>query len=428
MSNQQPTPTPSGAITPPPNFFPHQPQPGMVIPQQPIMPPPPIPALEKSRPQLVNNEAITSGEAPRPPKRKNKGGKIIAVLAAIVLIALFGVLAIPRLNLPLPTLGLGPHPTATSSTSASAPTTVTQPTQGVTPVNTATNPISTDTPAATVAPSVGLATTSPTLPLTISCVQCGYPDLALVLMSITANADNSTTLWTFTVTNKGASQCSSITFATLALEGPDGTQYQSSGQASNSWSLNAGTATNVSPTLALVPRSGTIYTLNIQLNGSCMTSSDNTYQTEDLNFAPSLLTGEGPVTPNTISPKSPSLPLNITCVQCGYPQLSLTLTSITVTASNSSTVWSFTITNNGSTACSNITFAQFQLEDPSGTQYQSSGQVRDSWSLNAGSSVAESPTLSFQPQPNTIYTLNIRLNGSCMSFSDNTYQTENVQF
>ncbi|MEO7022276.1 MAG: protein kinase [Ktedonobacteraceae bacterium] len=433
MSGQGRTLASGGIVTPQPGFVTNQP--GMVTPQQTFIQPQqqwPMPPLVSNPNQFSDsgNVGHISGEAPNKPKR---GGKLIALIAAILLIVLFGALAIPRLQASL--LGSAVHPTATSTTDVTTGTTpVIQATQGVTPdatataTATATDSASTVTPTTSDAPAVGLTTASPALPLTIACVQCGYPDLALVLTSITANAGNSTTLWTFTVTNKGASQCSSISFDNFSLEGPDGAPYQSSGQAGDNWSLNAGTATNVSPTLALIPRSGTIYTLNIQLSGSCVNYSGNRYQTENLLFAPGALTGLKPVTPSLMSPKSPTFPLTLACVQCGYPQLSLVLTTITVSASNSATVWSFTIANNGPSACSGITFAQFQLEDPNGTQYQSSGQSNDNWFLNAGSSVEESPTLSFEPQPNTTYTLNIKLRGSCMNYSDNTYQTENLQF
>ncbi len=430
----QPTP---GMVTPQQGFVSNQPTPGMVTPQQGFTPNQPTPGMvtPQPAPNLARNTnpvadpgyagQLPPEVAPKSKPKRKKGGRLIALVAALLLIVLFGVLAVPRLNLPLP--GLGSHPSATSTTGATAGATLT--TQATQSSTAGTTPAA-ETPGVTPtgASSANLTTTGTTLPLTLNCVQCTYPDLTLVLTSITANTSDSTTLWNFTVTNKGASQCSNVTFANFTLEGPDGTPFHSSGQASDNWSLNAGTATEVSPTLALIPRSGTIYTLNVQLNGSCINYPANSYQTENLSFVPDTLTGENPVAPTAISPKSPALPLTLSCVQCDYPQLTLVLTSITTSTSNSTTLWSFTITNTGAGACDNITFSQLQLEDPSGTAYKNGGQASDSWYLNARTSVEESPTFSFEPQPNTVYTLNVHLNGSCINYPDNTYQTENLQF
>lgn len=283
------------------------------------------------------------------------------------------------------------------------------------------------TPAPTEPSSTPLTVSNPTLPLAIKCVSCNYPGLSILLTNVFANAANSTTLWNFTIANNGASQCSNISFRNFQLEDQNGTQYQSSGQAGDTWSLNAGTSTTESPTLALIPRAGAIYTLNITLSANC-TNGDNVYQTENLQFAAGALTGNGTDTSLTnLLPKTPGLPLVISCVQCNYPKLALTLVSISANSSGSITVWHFIIANNGASACSRISFSNFQFEDPNGTQYQASGQVNDNWALNAGTQVEESPTLALIPQSGVTYTLNISLSADCTG-GNNVYQTENVQF
>ncbi len=234
-----------------------------------------------------------------------------------------------------------------------------------------------------------------------------------------------------TIANNGTNQCSDIRFYGFTLEGPDGTQYQTSGQASDTWSLNANTSTQESPTVAFIPGPDTIYTLNVHLTGSCSSSSlDDTYQTINLQFAQNAVTSSGPVTPSTDTPPvSPKIPLAIGCVQCSYSALSLKLVSITSNSAGSTTLWSFVVNNKGASSCSDIRFYGLTLEGPDGTPYQTNGQANDNWSLNAGTSLEVSPTFSLIPQPGTVYVLNIHLTGSCPSLSlDNTYQTENMRF
>lgn len=275
--------------------------------------------------------------------------------------------------------------------------------------------------------SASLTPGNVTLPLAIKCVSCSYPGLTVSLVSISANTAGGTTLWSFTIANGGASQCSDISFSTFKLEDQTGTQFQSSGQANDNWSLNAGTSTNESPTLAMVPRASALYTLNLGLSASC-TSGENIYQTENLQFVPGSVTGgatDSSLTP--LTPKTPTLPLKIDCVQCSYPSLSLTLASISANSAGSVTLWHFIIANNGASACNNISFSTLQLEDPSGTQYQTNGQANDDWALNAGTQAEASPTFDFLPQTGVTYKLNIGLSGDCTD-GENIYQTESIQF
>src|SRR5579885_52750 len=449
-----PQQTPAPSVTPPPapsgisnidtdasTFVntPQQPSPGPAF-----TPPPPAPGFPGSGPSHppIGNQAPPSvpvqnnpAQAPMPqpgtyarpvsaaPAQKSALSTVIKVLSIVLVIAVVAVGAFVGVSIfrqrsgntglsPFTSQG-APGQTATSSAANAA-----------SPGSTAPSDL---TPAPTQASSTPLTVSNPALPLAIKCVSCNYPGLAISLTNVLANAANSTTLWDFTIANNGASQCSNISFRNFQLEDQNGTQYESSGQVSDNWSLNAGTSTTESPTLALIPRAGAIYTLNITLSANC-TNGDNSYQTENLQFAAGALTGNGTDTSlTTLIPKTPGLPLVISCVQCNYPKLALTLTSIGANSSGSITVWHFIIANNGASACSRISFSNFQFEDPNGTQYQASGQVNDNWALNAGTQVEESPTLALIPQSGVTYTLNISLSADCTN-GTNVYQTENVQF
>jgi len=449
-----PQQTPAPSVTPPPapsgisnidtdasTFVntPQQPSPGPAF-----TPPPPAPGFPGSGPSHppIGNQAPPSvpvqnnpAQAPMPqpgtyarpvsaaPAQKSALSTVIKVLSIVLVIAVVAVGAFVGVSIfrqrsgntglsPFTSQG-APGQTATSSAANAA-----------SPGSTAPSDL---TPAPTQASSTPLTVSNPALPLAIKCVSCNYPGLAISLTNVLANAANSTTLWDFTIANNGASQCSNISFRNFQLEDQNGTQYQSSGQVSDNWSLNAGTSTTESPTLALIPRAGAIYTLNITLSANC-TNGDNIYQTENLQFAAGALTGNGTDTSlTTLIPKTPGLPLVISCVQCNYPKLALALASISANSSGSITVWHFIIANNGASACSRISFSNFQFEDPNGTQYQASGQVNDNWALNAGTQVEESPTLALIPQSGVTYTLNISLSADCTN-GTNVYQTENVQF
>jgi serine/threonine protein kinase len=449
-----PQQTPAPGVTPPPTpsgvsnidtdaspfvNTPQRPSPGPVF-----TPPPPAPAFPGSGPSHppIGKQAPPSvpvqnnpAQAPMPqpgiyarpvsaaPAQKSALSTVIKVLSIVLVIAVVAVGAFVGVSIfrqrsgntglsPFTSQG-APGQTATSSAANAA-----------SPGSTAPSDL---TPAPTQASSTPLTVSNPALPLAIKCVSCNYPGLAISLTNVLANAANSTTLWDFTIANNGASQCSNISFRNFQLEDQNGTQYQSSGQVSDNWSLNAGTSTTESPTLALIPRAGAIYTLNITLSANC-TNGDNIYQTENLQFAAGALTGNGTDTSlTTLIPQTPGLPLVISCVQCNYPKLALTLTSIGANSSGSITVWHFIIANNGASACSRISFSNFQFEDPNGTQYQASGQVNDNWALNAGTQVEESPTLALIPQSGVTYTLNISLSADCTN-GPNVYQTENVQF
>ncbi len=185
------------------------------------------------------------------------------------------VLQLPLL-LPQPTLA----PTATPTIGATPTVTVTAaatltPTVGVTAT-------------ATSGPQNGIVPQSPTLPLTIPCVNCSYPKLTLVVSSITPDQTNpQETDWNLTITNNGTSACSSVNFNQVLLEDQSGTQYQGQGQASDTWTMNAGQQQIESPAFQIVPQTGIRYTLNLSINiNNCNdnTSTTNTYQTENFTF------------------------------------------------------------------------------------------------------------------------------------------------
>ncbi len=184
--------------------------------------------------------------------------------------------------------------TATSAPTA-APTLVptATPTIGATPTVTVTAAATTTptvgvTATATSGPQNGIVPQSPTLPLTIPCVNCSYPKLTLVVSSITPDQTNpQETDWNLTITNNGTSACSSVSFNEARLEDQSGTQYQGQGQASDTWTMNAGQQQIESPTFQIVPQTGIRYTLNLSINiNNCNdnTSTTNTYQTENFTF------------------------------------------------------------------------------------------------------------------------------------------------
>jgi len=413
--NQQQFPPPAGGMQTPAQ--PWSPAATNTFTPQPVQPFPAAPGMYSPQP----------GPERPPVKRRSP---LLAIAGILVLTAVLIAGSLWGITTFFHKPGAPLSPTTTTNSSAQF-----SPTAAATPSPVATTssdqtPASDTTPVSTQASSVSLVTTSPALPYTIKCVQCSYPGLGVVLTEMTASPGDSTTLLFFTITNNGTSQCSNIGFYTLSLEDASGTQYKTSGQASDTWSLNAGTLAKESPTFALIPGFNIIYTLNVRLTGSCSSSLDNTYQTINLQFAQNATTGSGTAAPLTdVVPASPKLPLAIACVQCTYGGLSLKLTSITADSSGSTTLWSFTVTNKGASSCSGISFYGISLEDPQGTPEKTSGQANDSWSLNAGTSLKVSPTFAFIPQPGIIYVLNIRLTGSCPSLSlDNTYQTENMRF
>lgn len=414
-----PVPPPGSSA---PNFLPYQP--AMVGQSNPSDP---------TGPQAGTYGRPLEGrsQAKRPKSALSTLVKVLSLILVIVIVAVgafVGFSILRKNNNGGPSAQNTPNLTATQNANATAATNAANAsataTAEATPITGADGTPTTTSNSGFTTP---LATTSPTLPLTIMCVSCNYPDLTIQLQSISANAANSSTLWSFTIANKGASQCSNIDFNTLQLEDENGTQYQSGGQANDSWSLNAGTSTTESPTFALLPRASMVYTLDITLDADC-TSGGNVYQTENLQFVANSLTGNGTdPSVTTLTPKSPTLPLAIACVQCNYPKLTLTLNDVTANTSGSTTELHFTIVDGGASACNDISFETFQLEDPNGTQYQTSGQANNSWALNANTQVVASPTLAFVPQAGVTYTLNVTLDASCADGS-NVYQTENIRF
>jgi serine/threonine protein kinase len=438
----KPQPTPTPAFTP-------VPAPAGSSPQQPVFPgsspsfpapaanalPPGTPAqgnaFQVSAPQAGTFEGPTGAQLPaKAGARKSRLSTLVKALSIVLVVLIIGVGALVGISILRQRGGNNGSPnTGAQGTPGQSSTslTVTPGSSNSTPSPTNLTPGTTTTSGPTQSTPSSLTINNVTLPLAIKCVTCNYPGLTLALASITADTAGGTTLWSFTITNGGASECSNISFSNFQLEDQNGTQFQTSGQASDSWALNAGSSTTESPTLAMIPRASDLYTLNITLSGNC-TSGDNVYQTENLQFTASALTGDGTDTSLApLTPQKPSLPLKIACVQCNYAALTLTLTSISANSAGSVTIWHFTIVNTGASACGRISFYTLQLEDPNGTQYQTSGQASDNWALNAGTQVEESPTFALLPQTGVIYTLNLALSGDCTSGS-NVYQTENIQF
>jgi serine/threonine protein kinase len=430
--NTPPQPSPGPVFTPP-SPAPGSPAPGFpgsgpsypplgkqVPPSMPAQSNPSHPPMPQPGAYAQPVRAALAQKSRRQPSALSTVIKVLSVVLVIVVVAVGAFVGVSLFRQRGGTTGLS----SASSQGAPGQTATSPAANSTSPASPAPSAI---TPTPPQASSTPLTVSNPALPLSIKCVSCNYPGLALSLTDVLANAANSTTLWDFTIANNGASQCSNISFRNFQLEDQNGTQYQSSGQVSDNWSLNAGTSTTESPTLALIPRAGAIYTLNISLSANC-TNGENTYQTENLQFAAGALTGNGTDTSLTaLIPKTPGLPLVISCVQCNYPKLALTLIGIGANSAGSITVWHFIIANNGASACSRTSFYNFQFEDPNGMQYQASGQVSDNWALNAGTQVEESPTLGLIPQSGVTYTLNISLSADCTN-GPNVYQTENVRF
>lgn len=133
----------------------------------------------------------------------------------------------------------------------------------------------------------------------------------------------------------------------------------------------------------------------------------------------------------TASLSNPQLPLKIPCVNCPYPQLSVTLNRIDVDSPGLSTHWVFSFLNSGSISCSNLSFYPIRLTDSVGTSYNGQGQVESSFAISAGQSVQVISVFNVIPTSSKQYTLKMVVSlGGCNSSSgyDNTYQTENFQF
>jgi hypothetical protein len=129
---------------------------------------------------------------------------------------------------------------------------------------------------------------SPKLPLTISCVNCPYPQLTMVLNSITVNKSDQSTNWVFTISNTGSHACSNLSFTSLELTDPDGTSYTGKGQAANTFAMDANQSLQVNAVFALLPTPGTQYTLKSAIYVSGCSSSfytSNNYATENFMFA-----------------------------------------------------------------------------------------------------------------------------------------------
>jgi hypothetical protein len=164
------------------------------------------------------------------------------------------------------------------------------------------------------------------------------------------------------------------------------------------------------------------------LSTSATTSSSQTGPTSVASTPSNQTT---PTSLPTASLKSPQLPLIIPCVNCSYPQLTVTLSKIDIDSLARSTRWKFSFLNNGSSACS-PTFWSVYLTDQDGTNYSGKGQVSNgsSFSLDAGGSVQINSSFDVLPVSGTEYTLTLQIHvGSCKgSGALNPYQTENFTF
>jgi hypothetical protein len=285
-SGQQP-PTirqsfPSSSGTPPPTT--------PVNNQSPMFLPPTNSEETYNTSTMGNSSQYDGGNQKLQQKKRSSGLRLLtfAILLVIVLIGGVGsVLGYEYFHNKPPSSSVAVATAAPSAAATLAPT--------ATPTVSATTAASA-TPAATLTPTVvataptqaGIIPQSPTLPLTIPCVNCSYPKLTLVLSSITPDQANpsQTTDWNFTITNNGSSSCSSANFNQIQLEDPSMT-YQGQGQASDHWTMNITQQQIESPSFQIMPISGVRYTLNVSISlNNCNDGSSptNIYQTESLTF------------------------------------------------------------------------------------------------------------------------------------------------
>jgi hypothetical protein len=112
----------------------------------------------------------------------------------------------------------------------------------------------------------------------------------VTLIRIDRDSPALSTRWVFSLLNSGSS-CSP-TFWTLSLSDQSGTSYQGQGQAAHdtNFAIAAGQSVELTSVFAVLPASGTQYTLTLQLSvGGCTQSGFtlvlNSYQTENFMFA-----------------------------------------------------------------------------------------------------------------------------------------------
>ncbi|MEO8971850.1 MAG: hypothetical protein ABI406_09670 [Ktedonobacteraceae bacterium] len=228
-------------------------------------------------------------------KKRSSGLRILTIVIVLVIVLIGGVgsaLALTYFHNKPSGGGIVVRATATTAPTPTVVPTAT-PTIGASPTASVTasatlTPTAGVTATATPAPQNGIVPQSPNLPLAIPCVNCSYPKLILVLSNITPDQTNpQVTDWNLTITNKGTSACSSVSFNQVLLEDQSGTQYQGQGQAGDTWTMNASQQQIESPTFQVVPQTGVRYTLNLSINiNNCNdnTSTTNTYQTESFTF------------------------------------------------------------------------------------------------------------------------------------------------
>ncbi|MHB8597123.1 MAG: hypothetical protein ACYDER_09955 [Ktedonobacteraceae bacterium] len=248
------------------------------------------PAIERSSQHDSGNQKVQQ-------KKRSSGLRLLTFAIILVIVLIGGVGSVLAFNYFHNKPSGGGTVAMLKSTATTAPTPplvpTATPTIGATPTVTVTaaatlTPTVGVTATATTGPQNGIVPQSPTLPLTIPCVNCSYPKLILVVSSITPDQTNpQDTDWNLTITNNGTSACSSVSFNQVLLEDQSGTQYQGQGQASDTWTMNAGQQQIESPTFQIVPQTGVRYTLNLSINiNNCNdnTSTTNTYQTENFTF------------------------------------------------------------------------------------------------------------------------------------------------
>jgi TIR domain len=230
-------------------------------------------AFPKRQPPITRYPPMTGAEKIySPPGNKRKRVGVILVVIALVII-LSGGTAFALYAKGSMTNGGAAYPLSTQSSSTSSVTT---------PVRAQDTP----TTASTLLPTASLS--SPHLPLTLPCVNCSYPQLSVALNRIDIDSPARSTRWVFSFQNSGQHPCSP-SFSAIYLTDPGGTNYSGQGQVSkyNSFAIDVGQSVQETSVFAVLPASGTEYTLTLEINvGECSTSGSlNPYQTENFLFA-----------------------------------------------------------------------------------------------------------------------------------------------
>lgn len=96
----------------------------------------------------------------------------------------------------------------------------------------------------------------------------------------------------------------------------------------------------------------------------------------------------------------------LTCISTCTTNLVVVLNTIVVDTTHSRMQWNFTLTNNGTSACSYM-YISIYLEDPAGvrTQGDAPGTLTEQNPLNAGQTLQEYTTFALLPQAGLTYTL-----------------------